>query len=88
MTDVAGLDDTTVRQLRVPCDWCGRMLVGKVRRSQVGQMVVVQEKHTDAAGRPCLGTGRALGSWPLQAELRMAGESYELRVGEARRGRS
>jgi hypothetical protein len=57
------------------------MLAGKVRRSQVGQMIVVQEKHVDPAGRPCLGTGRALGSWPLHAELRFAGETYELRVG-------
>jgi hypothetical protein len=55
-----------------------------MRRSQVGQMVVVQEGHLDDAGRPCLGSGRTLGTWPLWVELRQTSEGYEIRIGEGR----
>lgn len=83
MTAGSGLDET-VRQLRVECDWCGRMLAGKVRRSEVGRMIVVQEKHADAKGRPCLGTGRALGSWPLGVEVSVVRDGYSVRIGVGR----
>jgi hypothetical protein len=73
-----------IRPFEVECDWCGRKLAGQMRRSQVGQMVVVQEQHLDGAGRPCLGSGRSLGSWPLRVELRQTSEGYEIRIGEGR----
>jgi hypothetical protein len=51
-----------VRPFVDECDWCGRKLAGLMRRSQIEQMVVVQEKHIDQSGRPCLGSGRSLGT--------------------------
>ncbi len=72
------------RPFEVECDWCGRPLAGQIRRAQVGKMVVVQEKHQDAGGRPCLGSGRSLGTWPLSVELRQTSEGFEIRIGGGR----
>ena len=72
------------RPFEVECDWCGRPLTGQVRRSQIGQMVVIQEKHQDPGGRACLGSGRSLGSWPLTVELRRTTEGFEIRIGGGR----
>ena len=76
------MDD--IRPFEVECDWCGQKLTGDMQRSQVGQMVVVQEKHIDQSGRPCLGSGRSLGTWPLRVELRQTSEGYEIRIGDGR----
>ena len=73
-----------VRPFEVECDWCGRKLTGRMRRSQVGQMVVVQERHQDGSGRRCLGSGRSLGTWPLRVELSQTGQGFEIRIGEGR----
>jgi hypothetical protein len=75
------------RPISVECDWCGQKLDGRIRRGQVGRMVVIQAPHRDRAGRPCLGSGRAIGAWPLSVELRALGDSYEVRIG-ARRPRT
>ena len=72
------------RPISVECDWCGQRLDGQVRRSQVGRMVVVQARHRDPNGRPCLGSGRAIGAWPLSVELRVTGDAYEMRIGGGR----
>ena len=70
-----------VRPFEVECDWCGRKLSGQMRRSQVGQIVVVGERHLDRGGRNCPGTGRAQGTWPLKIEIRTLGRGYELLIG-------
>ena len=72
------------RPISVECDWCGQKLDGRIRRGQVGRMVVIQTRHQDAAGRPCLGSGRTIGAWPLAVELCAIGDSYEMRVGGGR----
>jgi hypothetical protein len=72
------------RPISVECDWCGQKLDGRIRRGQVGRMVVIQAPHRDRAGRPCLGSGRTIGAWPLSVELRALGDSYEVRIGEGR----
>jgi len=71
-----------VRPLEVECDWCGRPLAGEVRRSQVGKMVLVRVAHRSESGRPCLGTGRRLGTWPLRVELRSTPDGFEARIGD------
>jgi hypothetical protein len=73
-----------VRPFDVECDWCGRKLSGQMRRSQIGQTIVVQESHVDESGRRCLGSGRSLGTWPLRVELRQTNEGYEIRIGNGR----
>ena len=72
------------RPISVECDWCGQKLDGRIRRGQVGRMVVIQSRHRDAAGRPCLGSGRTIGAWPLAVELCAIGDSYEMRIGGGR----
>jgi hypothetical protein len=72
------------RPISVECDWCGQKLEGLVRRGQVGRMVVIQARHRDRNGRPCLGSGRTIGAWPLSVELRMDGGAYEMRIGGGR----
>lgn len=72
------------RPISVECDWCGQRLDGRIRRGQVGRMVVIQAQHRDPAGRPCLGSGRTIGTWPLSVELRAIGDSYEMRIGGGR----
>jgi hypothetical protein len=71
-----------VRPFEVECDWCGQKLTGEMRRSQVGSMVVVQEKHSDHSDRPCLESGQSLGTWPLRVELRQTSVGYEIRIGD------
>ena len=72
------------RPISVECDWCGQKLDGQIRRGQVGRMIVIQAPHRDRAGRPCLGSGRTIGAWPLSVELRALGDSYEVRIGDGR----
>jgi hypothetical protein len=72
------------RPISVECDWCGQKLDGQIRRGQVGRMIVIQAPHLDRAGRPCLGSGRTIGAWPLSVELRALGDSYEVRIGDGR----
>jgi len=69
------------RPISVECDWCGQKLDGRIRRDQVGRMVVIQSRHRDPAGRSCMGSGRTIGAWPLPVELRATGDSYEMRIG-------
>jgi hypothetical protein len=71
-----------VRSLEVECDWCGRMLSGEVRRSQVGKMVLVRVAHRSESGRACLGTGRRIGTWPLRVEMRSTPDGFEARIGD------
>ena len=72
------------RPISVECDWCGQKLDGQIRRSQVGRMVVIQAPHRDSSGRPCLGSGRTIGAWPLSVELRTVADGYEMRIGGGR----
>ena len=72
------------RPISVECDWCGQKLDGRIRRGQVGRMVVIQSRHRDPAGRSCLGSGRTIGAWPLAVELRANGDAYEMRIGGGR----
>src|SRR5215472_2691522 len=76
-------DDPTLeaRPISVECDWCGQKLEGRIRRGQVGRMVVIQAQHRDRAGRSCLGSGRTIGAWPLSVELRSVDDAYEMRIG-------
>jgi hypothetical protein len=75
-------DVDEVRLLEVECDWCGQILGGEVRRSQVGKMVLVRAVHRSASGRPCLGTGRRVGTWPLRVEMRATDAGFEARIGD------
>jgi excisionase family DNA binding protein len=70
------------RPFSVACDWCGTVLVSHVRREDAGRMVVVQGRHADKDGRPCVGVGRGIAKWPLRVELRMVdgGVGFELEV--------
>ncbi|HKD18169.1 MAG TPA: hypothetical protein VKG23_09880 [Thermoanaerobaculia bacterium] len=79
-------DDPTLeaRPISVECDWCGQKLEGRIRRGQVGRMVVIQAQHRDRAGRSCLGSGRTIGAWPLSVELRSVGDAYEMSIGGGR----
>lgn len=43
--------------------------------------MVVQEKHADAGGRRCLGTGLALGAWPLRGKLTAVRDGYDIWIG-------
>ena len=70
--------------LEVVCDWCGQILTGQMRSSEVGSVVVVKVEHADQSGRPCLGSGRSIGAWPLSVELRETSVGFEIRIGEGR----
>jgi len=76
--------DVGARPISVECDWCGQKLTGHVRREHVGRMIVVQALHRDAGGRDCLGSGRAIGTWPLRVELRAIDGAFDLRIGGGR----
>ena len=73
-----------IRRFDVECDWCGLILAGTMRRSEMGQIVVVKVEHADLSGRACLGSGRRLGTWPLSVELRETSVGLEIRIGEGR----
>ena len=73
-----------IRPIEVECDWCGQMLAGQMRGSEVGRAVVVKVEHNDLSGRPCLGSGRNLGTWPLSVELQQTSVGFEVRIGEGR----
>jgi hypothetical protein len=80
-----GSSDIEFRDFPVACDWCGTVLVGQIRREQVGQMVVVAIPHVDGNGRPCRGSGRGVPVWPVRVwpvrlELRAVEAGYEIRV--------
>ena len=66
------------------CDWCGQILTGQMRRSEVGRAVIVKVDHLDLSGRPCLGSGRSLGTWPLLVEVRVTNMGFEVRIGDGR----
>jgi hypothetical protein len=72
------------RRFEVECDWCGQILAGQMRRSEMGQIVVAKVEHADLSGRACLGSGRTLGTWPLSVELRETSVGLEIRIGEGR----
>jgi len=79
-----GSPDTESRPFSVACDRCGTVLVGRIRREEVGKMVVVQLPHSDRWGQPCLGKGRGIPVWPLRLELRAVARGFELVVGDGR----
>ena len=45
-------------------------------------MVLVRVAHRSESGRPCLGTGRRLATWPLKVELRSTPDGFEARIGD------